>query len=283
MISKRLGIIGTLAAAAIVSGVLVGCGGSSASVQGINVSVPVTGGVSNQGATVNTTVTSSTTPQQVQISAADGTTQTVVVPPGESFTAGDPAVVLAPNQPILSGLQVGPRTNGVIKPLQGGGSQIFVDGLPSGVFLNAVGALTLGLLLGAGNHTMSVTGPFTITGTSSTGTPSVLNIKQAITIKLVVKGIVASLPINLLGKLPGNSGSISNGNSITGDLLGFPVGYGELTLNWAGVTKHQKVPLRATKNAVTGTFTFHDPLADSTDTIPADGIDNLTFGYTATL
>jgi len=283
MIGKRLGIIGTLAAAAMVSGVLVGCGGSSASVQGINVSVPVTGGVSNQGATLNTAVTASTSPQQVQITAADGTTQTVVVPPGESFNAGDPAIVLAPNQPILSGLTVGPRVHGG-KPQQGGGSQIYIDGLPSGVFLNAVGALTLGLLLGPGNHTMSVSGPFSITGTSSTGTPSTLDITDSINLNAVVKIVgglpFASLPINVTGKLPGDGGSTSNGNSVSGSLFGFTVGYGQLTIVWPGVTKNQKVPLRA--SGVTGTFTFHDPLSDSQDTIPSTGISSLTFGYSST-
>jgi len=286
MISKRLGIIGSIAAAAIVSGVLVGCGGSSASVQGVNVSVPVTGGVQNQGATLNTQVTASTSPQQVQITAADGTTQTVVVPPGESFNSGDPAVVLAPNQPIFSGLTVGPRTNGGAgKPMQSGGSQIFVDGLPSGVFLNALGALTLGLLLGPGSHTLSVTGPFTITGTSSTGSPSTLNITDSIKLNMVVKVVgglpFASLPINITGKLPGDGGSTANGNSVTGQLLGFPIGYGQLILTWPGVTKNQKVPLRGT--GAVGTFTFHDPLSDSSDTIPASGISTLTFGFSSTL
>jgi hypothetical protein len=279
MISKKVGILGSITAAALVCGVLSGCGGSSASVQGINVSVPVTGGVQNQGATLNTSVSSSTSPQQVQITAADGTTQTVVVPPGESFNAGDQAVVLAPNQPLLGGLTTGPRAHGTIKPQQSGDLPIYVDGLPSGVFLNALGALTLGLLLGPGNHTLSIQGAVTITGTSSTGSPSTLNVNKSITLSCRVNGIVASLPINLLGKLPGDGGSTANGNSITGDLLGFPVGYGELTLTWPGVSKDQKVPLRTKSDGFTGTFTFHDPLNNTDDTIPSTGIDTIFFGY----
>jgi len=281
MISKKVGILGSITAAALVCGVLAGCGGSSASVAGINVSVPVTGGVQNQGATLGADVSAATTPQQVQITAADGTTQTVVVPPGESFHAGDQAVVLAPDQPLLGGLSTGPRTNGAVKPQQGANLPIYVDGVPSGVFLNAVGALTLGLLLGPGNHVLSIHGAVTITGTSSTGTPSVLNVNDSITLKCVVNGITASLPINLLGKLPGNGGSTANGNSITGDLLGFPVGYGQLILTWPGVTKNQKVPLRATHAGLIGTFTFHDPLNNSDDTIPTNGIDTITFGYSS--
>jgi len=283
MISKRLGIIGTLAAAAMVSGVLVGCGGSSASVQGINVSVPVTGGVQNQGGSPTTNVSSSTSPQQVQITAADGTTQTVVVPPGESFSAGDQAVVLEPNQPVLNGLTVGPVHNGTVKPLGTGGHPIFIDGLNSGVLLNAGGALVTGILLGVGNHTILVDGPMTITGTSSTGTPSTLSINTSVTIKVQVKVVgglpFASLPIDITGKLPGNGGSTANGNSVTGDLAGFTVGYGQLVLTWPGVTKSQTVPIRPKGNTGFGTFTFHDPLNDSTDTIPSTGIDTIAFTF----
>src|SRR5665213_1036568 len=111
MNSNRLGFWGTLVGAAMVGGVLAGCAGSSSSTQGINPTISATGGVASQSGSPATGVTQSTTPQQVQVTLADGTiVPNANVPAGESFNPADPVGVLPANQPFINGLTIPPST-----------------------------------------------------------------------------------------------------------------------------------------------------------------------------
>jgi len=271
MISKRISLIGILAGAAVVSGVLVGCGGSSSSVQGINPFVPVTGGVTGSTtATATTSVTASTTPQQVQVTLPDGSSETGTVPAGQSVSAGSVVGVVPANQPVLGGITyAGPKK----KAAPG---DLFVDGVDSGIQINPDTSFPVLVILPNGPHTLQENGPFNISSGSNTLTV------QTFIFKLQVESILGaglvSIPTSVSGRLPANGGSTANGNGVTVQLVGQFVGNSStLMLAWPGVTKTQTRVFTGF-NILGVQFaqaTFHDPLSDSSDTIPGTGVNTV--------
>lgn len=271
MISKRISLFGILASAAVVSGVLAGCGGSSSSVQGLTPFVPVTGGVSGgTTATSNNSVSASTTPQQVQVTLPDGSTLTGTLPAGQAINAGDVVGVVPPNQPIIGGISyAGPKR--AASP-----GDLFVDGTDSGIQINPDTSFPVFVILPNGQHTLSESGPFNISNGNNT-----LTVQQFI-FKLEVQSILGvgliSLPTSVTGRLPANGGSTANGNGVAVDLVGQFVGHtATLTVQWPGVTKAQTKRLNGISilGVQFAEAKFRDPLSDSSDVIPATGVNTV--------
>ncbi len=276
MVSKRLSIFGYISAAALVSGVLAGCGGSSSSVEGVSPVVQTTGGIPNApGNTATTVPASATTPQQVQVTSG-GTTVTGTVPPGQPTITPSTVVNVTPaNKPIIKGLTDSPSNHQArsLHPLQ-----ISYDGganyINTGVNVDGSGAIDGDLILTAGSIYLRVSGPFTIvSGTFP-------NIHQ-LTVQNFVFGIVidasgvSSIPADLTMRIPSNGGTTTSGNyvNVTYPTPNFSTGSATLVLTWPGVTKIQS------KTVVGGLCAYSDPLSDSSDAIPASGVTTVKFTY----
>jgi len=269
MISKRISFFGILVGAAVVSGLLAGCGGSSASVQGINPTVSATGGAPSQSASSTTSVPQSTTPQQVQVTQADGSQVNAFVPAGESFTAGTPVAVLPASVPFINGLTFAPKSK---ISNQSTIHAVYVDGQLSGVVVNADGSLSGFVILTQGVHTVTTTGPFDLGNGNNTLTIGAFSFGVT-----VMADGGASIPNTITMRIPANGGSTANGNfvNVTYPTPEFANGQGSLILTWPGVTKSQ------TKNIVNGKVNFSDPLSDSSDIIPAGGVSTITFNWSS--
>ncbi len=277
MVSKRLSLLGFISAAALVSGVLVGCGGSSANTSGVNPVVTTSGGFTTTTGNSTTSVPSSGTPQQVQVTTADGSTSTAVVPAGSD--AIDPSSTLAvmPDAtPFLDGLAPGKfqrRAQGdVLVSFDG------VNYFPTGVNWGAGATLSKKIAFKAPAIGFGIpifvrlVGPFTING--SAVNRSALTITDSITFGLVVfDDGSTSLPLKLTMKLPANGGYTTGGNFV--NLISpkrYKAGAGILEINWPGV---QKTQTKVTNN---GVLNFYDPFSDpQNDHIPAGGITNVNF------
>lgn len=285
MVFKRLGLFGFISAAAIVSGVLVGCSGSGANLPAVPPPIITTGGVSTMSGSAPVTG-SSTTPQQVQVSTSSGTV-IGTLPPGEAITNVGDVTVIPAGVPFLNNT-LGPKVNSKkglsnqLNPLL-----ISLTGptgtyVPTGVFVNSDTSLSAPLILVpsagfvGGQAWLMANGPFSVSGTNAGST--------ALTVQTLSFGVVtlvdglSSLPITggLTLKIPANGGSTANGNyvQVTYPTPDFTTGTGSLQLTWPGIFKTQ------TKSVASGIVTFSDPLSDPTDSIPAVGITSVTFGYT---
>jgi hypothetical protein len=288
MISKRLSIYGFISAAALVSGVVAGCGGSS-STTGTQTQVPTSGGSVPIVGTSPTAVPSSPAPQpgqQVQVSVnGTPTSITGTLPANESIpTNGVVAVIpnpATPNSPILGNASSAIVRKTTKAPSAIGGStapgEVWVDNCDTGVLLNQDGTFPINngsgfLLIAPGVHTMTIYGPWTIGSGSDMLTVQTFNFGFT-----VLADGNASFPSVISGKLPGNGGETYAGNSVKCSytpLSDFAVGFGQLVLVWPGVTKTQ------TRSIVNGQVTFSDPLADSTDKVPAGGVTSVTYNWT---
>ena len=284
MVSKRLSIYGFISAAAVISGVLVGCGGSSGGGTAAPI-VKTTGGISSGSGTTTTTVTSSTQPQQVQVTAAGSATPvTAIVPPGESFTAGTPIAVVNNNAPIIKGLSI-PKTNGEKgAPASGSSGQLYIDGTFSGVTI-VNGAFSSPFVLTAGPHILEAFGPFTITGgtvfaptTLTVGTLSFGVKVTNVTSALGTVSAIPSFPSALTLLLPINGGTLTRGNQVA---VTYPAPYltnsTSLTITNAsdgtagsGQSYAETVVLAAGK----GSYTL---VHSNTRPIPAAGVASIVF------
>src|SRR5476651_206286 len=110
MVSRKLSIYGFISAAAIVSGILAGCGGSS-SVAGLGGTVATTGGITTAPGTSATGAASSPTPQQVQVTTASGPV-TGTLPAGESIPVGGTVATVPPGVPFIVGLTLATSFHG---------------------------------------------------------------------------------------------------------------------------------------------------------------------------
>jgi len=287
MVSKRLSIYGFISAAALVSGVMAGCGGSSNSASGNNPVIDVTGqGVIPTAGTAPATP-SSPSAQQVQVTVGGSPVfggGTATLPAGESVgVGGNGQVCLIPGnpsvdpnlQPFLNQVTfsalVKKRVPGTVtKSIAGDPGDVYVDGQPTGVFVNSQGGFTGYIVLTPGNHTLQVYGPFTVNGPVSQLT--VTQFQFGVTVG--TDGI-GSIPNSLVMRLPSNGGHLSSNcfANVTYPTPDFSGGQGSLTLTYGSVTKAQ------TKTVVNGAVGFSDLFADPSDVLPGSGVNTVTFNY----
>jgi len=276
MVSRKLNILGLISAAAVVSGVLVGCGGSGATVAGTSTTVTTTGGVTTTTGNSTTTVSSSTSPQQVQVTTSGGTV-TATVPPGQPAISSSTTLAVIP-----SGTSFFNGLSGVVKPRGGGAGEVFISydrntWYDTGVLVGTNGTLSQNMVFAAPTTSafstpifFKIQGPLNFTGSGTSG--ATLTVGQLILGFFIAADGKTSLPLTLALNLPANNGSTAGGNYAN---LSFPsefaVGVGTLHINWPGVTKIQ------TKTAVRGLLSFSDPLSDTSDHIPAAGVDTVEF------
>jgi hypothetical protein len=280
MVSRKLGIYGFISAAAIVSGILAGCGGSN-SVAGLGGTVATTGGITTTPGQSATGAGVSPSPQQVQVTTANGPV-TGTLPAGESIPVGGSVATIPPGVPFIVGLSLStsfhgrqtvpiPGVNGVAKPTTGSQGQIFVDGQNTGLVVNPDGSLSGFLILTPGSHTVTAFGPFTIIGsTTSQLTVGVFNFGV-----VVLADGVASIPSAINMRLPSNGGSWAHGPfvNVTYPTPDFSVGTGELI-----IVVDAARTIQQTQSFNNGVATYSS-LGSSliSHNVPAGGVQTVTF------
>jgi len=283
MVSRKLGIYGFISAAAIVSGILAGCGGSN-SIEGLGGTVTTTGGVTTSSGTTAAPVASSPTPQQVQVTTASGPV-TGTLPAGESIPAGTNVNVFPSGTPIIQGLTLGPRFNGgqktpsvkgsIAKPTTGAQGSVYVDGQDTGLTVDSTGALSGNLILVPGTHTITAYGPFTIIGGTAFA-PTQLTIGVFnFGVPVHVDG-VAAIPTALTLHLPVNSGSWAHGPYVhvqypTPDFANAPGTLIIVVDSTRTISEGKRFNGlgQATYNSLGGSLISH--------TVPANGVVSVTF------
>jgi hypothetical protein len=293
MVSKRLGIYGFISAAAIVSGILAGCGGSSANVQGATSEVATTGGITNTSSTQATGTASSTSPQQVQVTV-NGQQVMGTLPANETITGGESVSVTPPGVPIIQGMQlsspqfgghvttpsIGSLTTkpatGTAKPTTGSQGQVYVDGVNTGLTITANGSLSGYLILVPGNHTITAYGPFYIVG-GSVFSPTVLTVGVFNFGVLVANDGVGSIPSNLNMKLPGNGGSWAHGPFVTVTYPTPDFAGGNATLQ---IVVDSARTIQENRTVVNGVASFYSLGASQiSHNIPSGGVISVTYNY----
>jgi len=284
MVSRKLSIYGFISAAALVSGVMAGCGGSSNSSGGNNPLIDVTGqGVTPQAGNAPPTA-SSPNAQQVQVTVGGtpifgGGFATL---PANETIGGSGVVCLIPGnpnedpnlQPFLNNtsfssvMKKAPGT--VSKSIASDPGDVYVDGQPTGVFINSSGAFDGFIVLTPGNHTLAVYGPFNVLGPVSQ-----LTVKQFQFGVTVGTDGIGSIPSNLVMKLPSNGGHITQPCfvDVTYPTPDFASGLGGLNIVYGSVTKAQ------TRTVNNGAVQFNALTAQANDTIPAGGVDSVVYNY----
>jgi hypothetical protein len=280
MVSKRLSIFGFISAAGLVSGALIGCGGSSATTSGQNPTVQTTGGVTASSGSATTPAPTSTTPQQVQV---NGTT--AVVPPGQpAIAVGSTVCVIPAGTSFLNGLTPKfdhPATGTVKKLTTAPAGEVFVGYTSSGpwfdtgVNIGANAQLSSAMAFAApatsfAPNYLMVAGPLTISGTAFNG--GTLSINNSFVLGFVVFADgTSSLPGTLALKLPANGGTLAGGNYANVTIPTEFLGGVTMTLTWPGVTKSQ------TKLDTSGTVSISVATAGGgpSDAIPSGGISSV--------
>jgi len=290
MVSRKLGIYGFISAAAIVSGILAGCGGSN-SVEGLGGEIQTTGGVTNSTSTVTTPVASSPTPQQVQVTTASGTV-TATLPPGETLPANTPFSVLSPGIPIIQGLGTsnpGPSTHKVTTPAPATstattgakpqiGNQtpyhVYVDGQDSGVTVDSSGDLSNYLILVDGTHTVTCVGPFYIVG-GSIFAPTLLTINSYLSFGVPCTGGVPAIPTTINLKLPVNGGSWAKGPYVDVTYSNPPFASNSTTLSIVVDSARTILESRTLSNGSANFYSLGASLINHN--VPNGGIQSVTF------
>jgi hypothetical protein len=285
MVSKRLSIYGLISAAALVSGVMAGCGGTSSSAPGANAVVNATGGVAPQAGNAPPTA-SSPAAQQVQVTVGGtpvfgGGFATL---PANETIGGAGIVCLIPGnpnadpgtQPFINGMQfaaVMKHKGQATAAIASDPGDIYVDGQPTGVFVNSSGGLSGFLILTPGNHTIAVYGPFTLIDNALSGAQlTVTQFQFGVTVN---PDGIGSIPSSLTMKLPANGGHLFGGYFVkeTYPTPDFTSGQGSLILTYGSVTKAQ------TKTINGGIADYSDPFADASDALPGSGVASVTYNY----
>jgi len=280
MVSKRLSIFGFISAAALVSGVLIGCGGSSATSPAPSPSSYVTGNL--KGATGSVTSFNPAT-QQVQVNVG-GSPVSAQVPVGETPALGAPIAVIPPGTPIINGLTEQGAAGGKVHLTPGFTPYHLFSSIDAGksyqdtgITITPLGALSGPLALTAGQNVILTTGgPYTIISGSF---PAITQLTvQTFTFGLVVNAQgVASIP-TFNGKLPSNGGTTAGTNfvQVTYPTPAFSTGTGTLTIT--GLVSGSKIE---TVGITAGSATYNDAFNNGVqDAIPSGGVSTVQFMFT---
>jgi len=273
MISKRLGIIGFVSAAGIVSGILAGCGGSG-SIEGLGATINASGGLTTASGGGTPGTSSGSTPQQVQVTV-NGNVVTGTLPANQTIPASGVVSTIAPGIPILTGLTLAPKTHiNVHTPTVSNGIQgeVDVDGCDTGLRVDSAGNLSGYLFLVPGAHNITAIGPFDIIGGSAFN-PTTLTVGKFVFNVTVNPDGIASIPSALQVNLPINGGTLKAGHyvKVTYPTPDFAAGNGTLTLSWPGDT------IQKTQPVVNGKVTFK-ALTNST-LVPMGGVATVQYDY----
>ena len=284
MVSGRRYLYGLVSAAVVLSGVLAGCGGSG-SVKGIAPTVRTTGGVGSDTGTATAGTTAGGTPQQVQVTVSDGSTQTATLPPFSTVPSSGVVGVVQPG-PILEGL-THPSFHGVVKTPKATVKSfaetpyhVYVNDFDSGVTVDTGGSLTGFLILcpaesGPKSYKISVTGPFTLVN----GATSSLTIGRFVFRVVVYPDGSVTVPNRISGNLPGDGGSFDGGNSVTvrypTRVIPHMVG-GSASLR---ITYGSNAMFDADLVGSTGTVTYKNNQAINHGNIPDTGVDSVEFSF----
>jgi hypothetical protein len=290
MVSKRLSIFGLISAAAVVSGVLTGCGGSSATTANTTTSVPQTGTIqATTGAptqSLGTSATSQTVPATV-----NGQQVQVTVPPGQpAISTSSTLAVIPAGTAILGGLsaQFNTPATGVSKPqTTAGGGEVYIGysrsgpWLDTGVNIGANGAIPVPLAFVApttstpSGNWLRISGPIQIVGNASNS--GTLNITGSLTLGFnVFNSGLTTIPTTLSVKLPANGASCANGDYA--DVVLGPTfsGYGTLDIWWPN---NGSLTQTSYINAGAVDFAVHGK-GSAKDIIPSTGITGVDFELT---
>lgn len=254
---KRLSLF---AAAALITGATVGCGGGLTSLPGTTPTpVSVDGGVATSEGVVSSAIVGGSAPQSALITVNGVQTQ-VSFAAGISVGAGESVAIIPDDTTFITGLQGGARSPG----------DILVNGQPSGAkVIN--GHIHPALGFPHGRYTLTAEGPFTIRQGSSVLT------MQTVSFTFDSNGHVLSLPTSIHGTIPAN-GSDNWKNSVT---AGFNATYGagsaSLTITHSNGTLSRTVALDQSRTA-----TFTDFRNDPQSQIPQQGVDVVSFTHVGT-
>jgi len=279
MVSKRLSIYGFISAAAVVSGALAGCGGSSSSISGTSGTVPTTGGTKTSTQTFTSGVGSTPTPQQVQVTV-NGTTQTASLPAGTTIPAGANVAVIPPTA-IINGLTTGPRVIGEKgAPQETIPYEVYDNGKDTGVKITSTGGFSGYFILVPGNHHLTASGPFSITGGATGLLPGKITMQTVgFGVPVLSTGIPA-IPDGLNLNLPTNNSFIAHGAYATAYYDPSFAGYtGTLTIKYGAttITKSVKFALDTSSDSFAGdVFGTYNALSQHPK-IPRAGLDSIEF------
>jgi len=279
MVSKQLQFFGFISVAATLSGVLIGCGGSSATTSSIGGSIQTTGGVTTQLGSSTTPVPTSNSPQQIQVLTSGGGTVTGIVPPGQpAITTTTLVSVIPANVPFINGLSV-PKFKGLgtlAHPVNISYNQGATWSY-SGSNVQTDGSINPPIVLVAGtSEWLQAVGPFAFAG-GTLFKPTQLTVQQFIFGIVVDSTGAASIPSGMNLKLPVNGGTVAAGNFVTVNYPtpNFNTGSGHLKITWPGEVSAQ------TRAISGGTATFNDALlvGKPNDNVPRSGVDLVQFIY----
>jgi len=285
MVTKKVGLLGVISAAALVSGALVGCGGSSSSTHPINPTVITSGAVTTTTGNLapgQPPIGTSSSPQQVQVSTPSGTVNAVVPPGQPAITSSTNLVVIPSNTAFLTG--VTPKfhapTNGK-KPMATAG-EVFAGPTPFGPWTDLNVSIGNDLTLGesivypapANNFSsefLKLGGPLNVAGSGVNGAS--LDISDGFIFGfLIFADGATTLPTSIKLKLPADGGTLAGGNYANVTVSPEFFGAGSMQVVWPGVLHSQ------TESSASGRlgFNLHGSGNTTTDIIPAGGISSVT-------
>lgn len=254
VLTKR---ISNLAAAAILVGATVGCGGGLSGLPPVQpVPVNVNGGVTSVMGTATQAVVADGDSHTILVNV-NGSNVAVVIPAGVSVAIGDQIAIIPDGTTPIIGLAGGARNPG----------DVFVNGKITRAHI-VNGKLHPALGFPKGRFTLDGEGPFTV----RQGT-SVLTI-QRVRFVFDSDGTSLSLPVEIAGKIPSN-GSNNWQNSLSATYAApWNNNTATLTITHANGTLNRTVNVGAD-----GVATFTDFADDPQSHIPKQGVNLVTYTH----
>jgi len=274
---------------AIACVLLTGCGGTGGGPIPVGPTVtltPVPPVVQSPG-TANSAAPLSTLPQQLTVTEPSGQQIQVTVPAGITVTKGEEISVIKAQLPLPAS---GAGTAHAVGARQaGGGSQFYINGTPSSLYLagngtfvdqnnNVIANFTLGGLSGSIN-VVTITVANVTFGSGATTLPVAKLTLKTLLVQVTGHGVdlvADTTPTGISGTIPAIGGTQAGAKCTATFGDGVPHS-GTLTLTWGAtppatgeITKSQTSPLTNGDQ-----ITFYDPNNDNGDRIPPAGVDTM--------